>query len=171
MKIFLLALKMLRRNWRAGEARVLIAGLFVAVASVTTVGFFADRVEGALNRQANELIAADATQGIGHPTYIADKRRDLELSRTAGIDAALCIGDVDVLIAPMGAAAKCTGKAGAPTLAIPIGLSPDGTPFGITVYARWGDDQAVLDAGALIEAHIGDRRLPALAFTEKEIGK
>ena len=35
------------------------------------------------------LIAAEATQGIRHPAYIADKRRDLQLSRTAGIDAAL----------------------------------------------------------------------------------
>ena len=114
------------------------------------------------------LIAAEATQGIRHPAYIADKRRDLELSRTTGIDAALNIGNVDVLIAPMGAAAKCTGKAGAPTLAIPVGLAGDGTPFGITLYARWGDDEAVLAAGVLVEAHIGDRRLPKLASTNEE---
>jgi putative ABC transport system permease protein len=55
-----LALKLLRRNAHAGEAQVLIAALLIAVASVTTVSFFADRVESALNRQANELIAADA---------------------------------------------------------------------------------------------------------------
>jgi amidase len=108
------------------------------------------------------LIAAEATKGIGHPAYIADKRRDLQLSRAAGIDAAIHVGNVDVLIAPMGAAAKCTGKAGAPTLAIPVGLSADGTPFGVTLYARWGDDEVVLAAGALVEAHIGDRRLPKI---------
>ena len=55
-----LALKLLRRNAHAGEAQVLIVALLIAVASVTTVSFFADRVESALNRQANELIAADA---------------------------------------------------------------------------------------------------------------
>lgn len=60
MKKVSLALKLLRRNAHAGEAQVLIAALLIAVASVTTVSFFADRVESALNRQANELIAADA---------------------------------------------------------------------------------------------------------------
>ena len=61
-----LALRMFRRNAKSGEARVLLAALFIAVMSVTTVAFFADRVESALNRQANELIAADAV-------VIADK--------------------------------------------------------------------------------------------------
>ena len=59
MKKFLLALRLLRRNAKSGEARVLLVALFIAVASVTTVSFFADRVESALNNQANELIAAD----------------------------------------------------------------------------------------------------------------
>ena len=51
---------MFRRNAKSIEARVLLVALLIAVMSVTTVSFFADRVESALNRQANELIAADA---------------------------------------------------------------------------------------------------------------
>ena len=47
------------RDWRAGELRVLIAALVLAVASVGTVGFFTDRVKGALTRQANLLLGAD----------------------------------------------------------------------------------------------------------------
>lgn len=54
-----LALRMFRRNAKSIEARVLLIALLIAVMSVTTVSFFADRVESALNRQANELIAAD----------------------------------------------------------------------------------------------------------------
>src|SRR5512139_3361820 len=50
---------MLRRDWRAGELRVLVAALILAVASVGTVGFFADRVKGALTRQANLLLGGD----------------------------------------------------------------------------------------------------------------
>ncbi len=60
MKKISLAWKFLRRNAHAAETRVLLIALLIAVASVTTVSFFADRVESALNRQANELIAADA---------------------------------------------------------------------------------------------------------------
>ncbi|HEY2629479.1 MAG TPA: FtsX-like permease family protein, partial [Usitatibacter sp.] len=54
-----LAMRMLRRNASAGELRVLLLALFIAVASVTTVGFFADRVQAALDQQANELLGGD----------------------------------------------------------------------------------------------------------------
>ncbi len=67
MKNFAIAMRMLRRNAHAGEARVLAAALFVAVASVTTVGFFADRVQKALDRQANELLGGDLVVISDHP--------------------------------------------------------------------------------------------------------
>src|SRR5258706_8203766 len=59
MKRSPIAMRMLRRNWAAGELRVLLLALFIAVASVTTVGFFADRVQAALDRQANEMLGGD----------------------------------------------------------------------------------------------------------------
>jgi putative ABC transport system permease protein len=54
-----LALRMLGRDWRAGELRVLAAALVVAVASITSVSFFADRVSRALVRDAHQLLGAD----------------------------------------------------------------------------------------------------------------
>jgi amidase len=108
------------------------------------------------------LLNAEKTLGLNHPQYIGDRTRDIILSRTAGIDAALAGHDVDVLIAPMGCAAKCTGKAGAPTLAIPVGLDPQGTPFGVTLYSRRGGDRQLFSVGALIEQAIADRRAPQL---------
>lgn len=54
-----LALRMLARDWRAGELRVLSAALVVAVASLTTVAFFADRVGRTISREANQLLGAD----------------------------------------------------------------------------------------------------------------
>jgi putative ABC transport system permease protein len=59
MKSLLLSMRMLRRNWSAGELRILLLALVIAVASVTTVGFFADRVQAALDAQANELLGGD----------------------------------------------------------------------------------------------------------------
>ncbi len=59
MKSLSLALKLLRRDWRAGELRLLITALIIAVASVTSVGFFTDRIERAMQRQAAEVLAAD----------------------------------------------------------------------------------------------------------------
>ena len=52
-------MRMLARDWRAGELRVLAAALVLAVASVGTVGFFTDRIRGALTVQANLLLGAD----------------------------------------------------------------------------------------------------------------
>ena len=61
------ALRMLRRDARAGELRLLVAALVVAVAALTAVGFFADRVRQALEREANQLLGADLLLTADHP--------------------------------------------------------------------------------------------------------
>lgn len=59
MNTFRLALRLLARDWRAGELRVLVLALLIAVGSVTSVGFFTERVNRGLARQANFLIGGD----------------------------------------------------------------------------------------------------------------
>ncbi|MBK8163417.1 MAG: FtsX-like permease family protein [Gammaproteobacteria bacterium] len=66
-----LALRMLLRDWRAGELRVLAAALVVAVAAVTAVGFFSDRIRLALELQATELLGADLVISSDHPVDAA----------------------------------------------------------------------------------------------------
>ena len=61
------SLRMLARDWRAGELRVLAAALVVAVASVTSVAFVADRVGQALLRDAHQLLGADLVLVSDHP--------------------------------------------------------------------------------------------------------
>lgn len=58
---------MLVRDWRAGELRVLAVALVIAVASVTSVAFFADRVSQALVRDAHQLLGADLVLVSDHP--------------------------------------------------------------------------------------------------------
>ena len=58
---------MLARDWRAGELQVLAAALVIAVASVTSVAFFADRVGQALVRDAHQLLGADLALASDHP--------------------------------------------------------------------------------------------------------
>jgi putative ABC transport system permease protein len=53
------ASRMLARDWRSGEVRLLAAALVVAVASVTSVAFFSDRLGRALVRDAHQLLGAD----------------------------------------------------------------------------------------------------------------
>jgi putative ABC transport system permease protein len=86
VKTLALAMRMLRRNWTAGELRVLLLALLIAVASVTTVGFFADRVQAALDRQANELLGGDLVVISDHalaPAFAqAAARRQLVTAET-----------------------------------------------------------------------------------------
>jgi putative ABC transport system permease protein len=50
----------LLRDWRAGELRLLVVAVTLAVAALTAVGFFADRLQGGLARDARALIGGDA---------------------------------------------------------------------------------------------------------------
>jgi len=59
MNFFKLAFLMLQRDWRAGELYILALALVIAVSGMTTVGFFADRVEKTLSRESNQLLGAD----------------------------------------------------------------------------------------------------------------
>ena len=63
-----LALRSLWRDLRAGELRLLIVAVTLAVASLTAVGFFADRIKGGLQRDARALIGGDALVSSDKPT-------------------------------------------------------------------------------------------------------
>ena len=67
MNFFSFSLRMLRRDARAGELRLLAAALVIAVAALTAVGFFTDRVRQALEREANQLLGADLLLVADHP--------------------------------------------------------------------------------------------------------
>ncbi|MDP3440336.1 MAG: ABC transporter permease, partial [Azonexus sp.] len=54
-----LAWRLFGREMRSGELRLLFVALAIAVAAVTAVGFFADRVRLALDRQAQQLMGGD----------------------------------------------------------------------------------------------------------------
>ncbi len=66
LSLLRLALRMLVRDWRAGELRVLALALVVAVSSVTSVGFFADRIRQGILRDAHQLLGADALLDADH---------------------------------------------------------------------------------------------------------
>ncbi len=72
-----LALRALRRDWRSGELRALLAALVVSVAAVASVGFFTDRIRLAMDRQAGELIAADIRVASSNPipAHVEDEAR------------------------------------------------------------------------------------------------
>jgi putative ABC transport system permease protein len=56
------------RDLRAGELRLLIVAVTLAVASLTAVGFFADRLKGGLERDARQLLGGDVIVNSDQPT-------------------------------------------------------------------------------------------------------
>jgi putative ABC transport system permease protein len=56
------------RDLRAGELRLLIVAVTLAVAALTAVGFLADRMKGGLVRDARQLLGGDAVISSDNPT-------------------------------------------------------------------------------------------------------
>lgn len=80
------SLRMTARDWRAGELRFLLVALIVAVAALSSVGFFIDRMRAGLARDANQLLGADllvnADQQVAPAWRAEAKRRGLLLADT-----------------------------------------------------------------------------------------
>ncbi len=69
------------RDFRSGELRLLILAVALAVAALTAVGFFADRLKGGLQRDARQLLGGDAVVSSDNvtPAAFAAKARALGL--------------------------------------------------------------------------------------------
>lgn len=96
------SLRALRRNWRAGELKVLAAALVIAVASITSVGFFTDRVRLAMSLQAAELLAADLVVASGQAPSTEweqhAQKQGLQTARTASFPSVVLSGDIAQLV-------------------------------------------------------------------------
>ncbi len=79
--------KTLLRDLRAGELRLLMVAVTLAVASLTAVGFFADRLNGGLQRDALQLLGGDAVIRSDGPipdAFVA-KARSLGLKTVSSV--------------------------------------------------------------------------------------
>jgi putative ABC transport system permease protein len=63
-----LAARQTQRDFRAGELRLLGVAVLLAVAALTAVGFFADRLNAGLARDARALLGGDAIVSSDKPT-------------------------------------------------------------------------------------------------------
>src|SRR5262249_26248177 len=88
------ALRMLARDWRAGELQVLAMALVIAVASVASGAFFADPVGQARGRERHQLLAADLVRASDHPW----KGQTLEEIRSRGLEAAAAVNFISMAL-------------------------------------------------------------------------
>ena len=87
MNFWTLGLKNAWRDWRAGELRLLVVAVTLAVAALTAVGFFADRLQGGLERDARQLLGGDAVVSSDRPSPPAffEQARSLGLGVTRSV--------------------------------------------------------------------------------------
>ena len=159
-----LGARMMMRDARAGELRLLVLALVVAVAAVTSVGFLADRVGRALERDAGQMLGADLVLDADAPIDAgflqAARDRGLEVSLTMQFPTMASAGDAAQLVSlkavepgyPLRgrlSVADAPYAEGAPTRDIPA----PGT--------AWADAQllALLDIGVGDTIGVGDSRL------------
>jgi putative ABC transport system permease protein len=83
-----LAWRQTLRDFRAGELRLLALAVLLAVAALTAVGFFADRLNAGLARDARQLLGGDAIVGSDKPTppelLAKAQALGLKVAQTAG---------------------------------------------------------------------------------------
>ncbi|WP_124950622.1 ABC transporter permease [Sulfuriferula thiophila] len=87
MNIVRLALRLLLRDWRAGELRVLVLAVLIAVAGLASVNAFTARMHLALSQESNRLLGADLVLASDHALApalsVAAQRRGLVTAQTA----------------------------------------------------------------------------------------
>lgn len=103
--MFFQSLLMTRRDWRAGELRFLLVALIVAVAALSSVGFFVDRMRAGLNRDAHQLLGADlvinADQPINGAWREEAQRRGLTLAETVTFPSMAIAGEGDKAVSQL----------------------------------------------------------------------
>jgi putative ABC transport system permease protein len=144
-----LGLRLLLREWRGGELRVLTLALLVAVAGITAVGFFVDRMESAMVGRASQLLAADLLV----TSRQAIPREMEEQARQMGLDTARTLTTRSVVLA--GEFMRLT-EVKAVTQGYPLRgtMREADTPF--------GDDRVATGIPAAGEAWLEARLLAAL---------
>ncbi|WP_339619226.1 FtsX-like permease family protein [uncultured Marinimicrobium sp.] len=93
----MLAARLLWRNWRSGEVRLLSIALVMAVMVVSAIAIFTDRLEATLVQQSNNLLGADRVVRASQPHDPAwaeeAGERDLQQSRLVEFSSMVYRGD------------------------------------------------------------------------------
>ena len=151
-------------------------GKAAPVASLTALRAWntAHARDGALVYGQGELDISDEIDvAADRPRYLADRQKDLRLTRTEGIDAALAAHGLDALFFPSYLGASVGARAGYPTIIVPFGtLAPEPAqaqglesrpaPFGVSFTARACSEPRLIEMAYAFEQATRRRVPPAL---------
>ena len=165
--------RLLGRELRSGELRLLFAALLVAVAAVTAVGFFSDRVRQGLQREAQQMMGGDLLVTADHPlpdSYRDEARRlGLQMAETMVFPSMVMAGGQPQL-------ADIKAVSGSYPLRGKLATSPGGgepgrdAENGPAAGSVWLDERlaAALGAGPGDQVMVGSRALLVAAILTRE---
>ncbi len=161
------------RDWRAGELRLLLLALMIAVAAITSVGFLADRAGQVLERDAAQMLGGDLVLRASQPlpeTFASQAAgRGLATAHTVQFPSMAMHGEAGTLVS-----LKAVDDAYPLRGALQLANTPDaagqiveGGPRPGTV---WVDGQllGMLDAGMGDLLDIGDLQLEVAGIIRHE---
>ncbi|MBS0365971.1 MAG: FtsX-like permease family protein [Proteobacteria bacterium] len=157
MRLLSLALRLLAREWRAGELRVLLLALTVAVGALTGVGFLVDRIGAAVAVQAAAVLAADIRLGSPQPipdSYLREAaRRGLASTRSVNLLSVVFNGEASQLanIAAVTAGYPLRGQVLTAATAFGAGVPAAGIPAAGEV---WPDSRLLAALGAQLGSRL-----------------
>ncbi len=165
------------RDWRAGELRLLVVALLVAVAAIASVGFFVDRMRMALGQEAAQLLGADLVVGSDQPldASFAEQAQalGLQVARSAVFPSMALAGGMPQLAAVKAVSSNypLRGRVRVQRQATAGDVEATRAPQGDEV---WLDPQLALALGVSVgdAVHFGERafRLDALITFEPDRG-
>ncbi len=92
-----LAIRLLLRDWHAGELKVLLIALVIAVASMTSIGIFTNRIEHSMTDQAGKFLGADmlikSSRAIDQSIIFKAKESGLRSSEAISFSSVISQGD------------------------------------------------------------------------------
>lgn len=126
------------------------------------IAFNASHCDAEMSLYGQEIFEwSNAVDGdLGDPDYLAARANCLLRSRTLGIDQVLSSG-VDAIVAPSFTfASQPAAVAGYPNIAVPLGLTSEGRPAGMWMYAGFLQEPKLLAFAYALEQAMQPRTAP-----------
>jgi amidase len=108
--------------------------------------------------EISQSLSGDLTD----PEYVEARALALQLAKTEGIDRVMAEHDLDAVLSPSYAfGSSAPAVAGYPVMSVPVGVSPEGIPAGVWLYAGFLQEPQLLHVGYAIEQLMSPREQPA----------
>lgn len=128
------------------------------------IAFHEEHSEEMLRFGQTLLIKSEKTSGtLTEAEYVQTREKDIYLSQTRGIDAAMEQYHLDVILFPNNLGAGIAAKAGYPSITVPGGYTSAGKPLGVTFTAGAFEEEKLIEIGYAFEQATRFRKPPELS--------